>query len=372
MRRPRCAAVSPGCSPSRRPRSPIPGQDDARGDRRARAGHRLRDARRGSGRRIRRPPRRRRQGEAEAFRARRSLAFFAQLTDPADRRRDVAGARRLRRCRRRRTEVGAPSPGGARDADFDAVVRNVNANRRSPVADGRGNRAELGFALSTGDLADNQQHNETHWFRTVLDGGRVDPFSGKPVGAGKPCAGHRPRRSRGSRRRRRARLCRRAGLRRLARRARGSATRATRIRTAAPSAGAVRGVPALPGPDGSRAGAVRRRRAGGSVVRVARQPRRPDPGQRAGRRRSLPLDRGRLPEGVPDRRGRPRAVRRRDESVALRRLRRAGVHRARCSPAKLVPPDPKRRIIDKARVPSADGAGKRHRARAWRRRRAES
>ena len=30
-------------------------------------------------------------------------------------------------------------------------------------------------------MADNQQLNESRWFKTVLDGGTVDPFSGKPV-----------------------------------------------------------------------------------------------------------------------------------------------------------------------------------------------
>src|SRR5262249_37717102 len=72
---------------------------------------------------------------------------------------------------------------------FDATVRNVNANRTSPVKDGKGKRARLGFVLTTGDLADNQQLNETRWFKTVLDGGTVDPFSGKPIGTAKQCPG---------------------------------------------------------------------------------------------------------------------------------------------------------------------------------------
>ena len=72
-------------------------------------------------------------------------------------------------------------------------MRNVNANRRSTVKDGkRPARAALDFAITTGDLADNQQLNETRWFRTVLDGGRVDPFSGKPVGAANPCPARSP------------------------------------------------------------------------------------------------------------------------------------------------------------------------------------
>ena len=120
---------------------------------------------------------------------RRSVAFFAQLTDPqiAD---EMSPAR---------VDFVDPAGGALKDAlrpqeslglqVFDAIVRNVNRNRRSRVSDGRGRRARLRFALTTGDLADNQQLNETRWFRTVLDGGRIDPFSGKPVGPDNPCSG---------------------------------------------------------------------------------------------------------------------------------------------------------------------------------------
>lgn len=114
---------------------------------------------------------------------RRSLAFFAQITDPqiVDEMSparvdfvDPAGGA-LKSSLRPQEALGAQT--------FDAIVRNINANRRSTVADGRGKRAGLGFAITTGDLADNQQRNETRWFRTVLDGGRVDPFSGKAADA---------------------------------------------------------------------------------------------------------------------------------------------------------------------------------------------
>src|SRR4029453_7742763 len=59
--------------------------------------------------------------------------------------------------------------------------RAINENGRSPGRQGNGKRARLGFAVTTGDLADNQQLNESRWFKTVLDGGTVDPFSGVPV-----------------------------------------------------------------------------------------------------------------------------------------------------------------------------------------------
>ena len=130
-------------------------------------------------------------GEARPGRAarRRSLSFFGQLTDPqlAD---EMSPAR---------VELIDPAGGDARSAHrpyealglqtFDQVVRAMNAARRSAVRGRGGRRARLGFALTTGDLADNQQRNEVRWFRTVLDGGPVDPFSGRAVSAANPCGG---------------------------------------------------------------------------------------------------------------------------------------------------------------------------------------
>ena len=128
------------------------------------------------------------KAKAERARKRRSLSFFAQLTDPqlVDEMSparvdfvDAAGGA-LKSSHRPQEALSAQT--------FDAVVRNVDANATSRVRDGKGTRARLGFAITTGDLADNQQLNETRWFRTVLDGGRVDPFSGKPVSAANPCS----------------------------------------------------------------------------------------------------------------------------------------------------------------------------------------
>jgi metallophosphoesterase (TIGR03767 family) len=112
---------------------------------------------------------------------RRSLLSFVQLTDPqiAD---EMSPAR---------VDFADPAGGELKSSwrpqealglqVFDSVVRNVNANRRSRVRQGNGKRARTAFAITTGDLADNQQLNETRWFTTVLNGGTVDPFSGKPV-----------------------------------------------------------------------------------------------------------------------------------------------------------------------------------------------
>ncbi|MDA0169366.1 metallophosphoesterase [Solirubrobacter taibaiensis] len=119
---------------------------------------------------------------------RRSLAFFGQLTDPqiADEMSparvdflDAAGGQ-IKSSWRPQEAVGLQV--------FDQVVRNVNANRTSEIRDGSGKKAKLGFVVTTGDLADNQQLNETRWFKTVLEGGTVDPFSGKAISASNPCA----------------------------------------------------------------------------------------------------------------------------------------------------------------------------------------
>jgi metallophosphoesterase (TIGR03767 family) len=118
-----------------------------------------------------------------------SLAFFGQLTDPqiAD---EMSPAR-----------VDFLDPAGNAISSswrpqealglqvFDQIVRNVNANRTSEVKTKGGKRSKLGFVITTGDLADNQQLNETRWFKGVLDGGTIDPFSGKPVSATNPCSG---------------------------------------------------------------------------------------------------------------------------------------------------------------------------------------
>jgi metallophosphoesterase (TIGR03767 family) len=133
-----------------------------------------------------------RRGNAKAKRdrndRRRSLAFFAQLTDP----------QLVDEMSPARVDFVDPAGGSLKSSHrpqealaahaFEAVVRNVNANDRSPVANGKGRRARLRFAITTGDLADNQHLNETVWFRTVLDGGQLDPFSGKPVGPANPCS----------------------------------------------------------------------------------------------------------------------------------------------------------------------------------------
>jgi metallophosphoesterase (TIGR03767 family) len=90
-------------------------------------------------------------------------------------------------------EAGSPLQDGVRPQDtlstqqFDQMIRNMNANRTSAIKPGKGKAARLGFAINTGDMADSQQFNETSWVIDLLDGGTVDPFSGKPISATNPC-----------------------------------------------------------------------------------------------------------------------------------------------------------------------------------------
>jgi hypothetical protein len=48
----------------------------------------------------------------------------------------------------------------------------------SPVAAADGSRAQMAFAINTGDSADSQQKNETAWVVRLLEGGPLDPNSG--------------------------------------------------------------------------------------------------------------------------------------------------------------------------------------------------
>ena len=107
---------------------------------------------------------------------RRSLLLFAQLTDPqiADEMSparvdfaDAAGGE-IKSSWRPQEAMGLQV--------FDQTVRAVNANRSSPVKQGNDKRAKLKLAITTGDLADNQQLNET---RVVPD--RARRRGGRPL-----------------------------------------------------------------------------------------------------------------------------------------------------------------------------------------------
>jgi 3',5'-cyclic AMP phosphodiesterase CpdA len=120
--------------------------------------------------------------------SRRSLAFFAQLTDAQLA--DEMSPARLEFLRPTSSLLGLWRPHEPLGPHtFDQAVRNVNANAVSRVPDAAGRRARVQFAIVTGDLSDNHQHNEVSWGVRLLDGGRIDPFSGARIGPGNRCPG---------------------------------------------------------------------------------------------------------------------------------------------------------------------------------------
>lgn len=117
---------------------------------------------------------------------RRSLAFFGQLSDPqiADVRSPARfdyldGFPGLEKAHRPQEAMGTQV--------FDQMVRNLNATRTSRITQAGGARQTREFVITTGDNIDNMQWNEASWYVSTLDGGRVDPFSGKPISPSNPC-----------------------------------------------------------------------------------------------------------------------------------------------------------------------------------------
>jgi metallophosphoesterase (TIGR03767 family) len=123
---------------------------------------------------------------ADRAERRRSLAFFAHLTDlhladeasPA-RHEYLSGLRPAFSGFWRSQEAFGPHV-------VDQAVRAVNRYGPSRIQSA-GGPASLGFTLLTGDLADNAQVNEVRWAVRALDGGRVDPHSGERISARNPC-----------------------------------------------------------------------------------------------------------------------------------------------------------------------------------------
>jgi metallophosphoesterase (TIGR03767 family) len=118
---------------------------------------------------------------------RRSLAYFAHITDPhiAD---EASPARHERLFGQKPMFGGFWRPHEAFGPHvLDQAVRAVNRRRISSIPSA-GGPAPLGFALVTGDLADNAQVNEVRWAVRALDGGRVDPLSGRRISRRTPCA----------------------------------------------------------------------------------------------------------------------------------------------------------------------------------------
>lgn len=118
---------------------------------------------------------------------RKSLTFFGQLTDPQLA--DEMSPARLELI----DPVGGATSAAWRPQEalgprvFDSIIRNMNANSRSRVKQGNGDTAKLQYALLTGDIADSQQFNEVGWFRGILEGRTIDPFSGKQITSPDEC-----------------------------------------------------------------------------------------------------------------------------------------------------------------------------------------
>jgi hypothetical protein len=115
---------------------------------------------------------------------RRSLAYFAQLTDF-----QLADEESPARVEFLEPFATPPIPGLVSAAwrpqealmphMVDMGIRQVNAFAdASPVSQGNGRRARMGFALTTGDSADNVQRNEVQWVVRLLEGGTLTPNSG--------------------------------------------------------------------------------------------------------------------------------------------------------------------------------------------------
>lgn len=118
-------------------------------------------------------------GQAQAGRdtRRRTLVYFAQLTD--FQLADEESPARVEFSDGTASSAWRPEE-ALNPFGIDAAFRQLNRfTAASPVAQGGGARAQMDFALTTGDNADNQQYNENVWVRQLLEGGQpLTPNSG--------------------------------------------------------------------------------------------------------------------------------------------------------------------------------------------------
>ncbi len=132
------------------------------------------------GEKLRRAPGRRGEGPRSAYAPPPVARAVRPAHRPADRRRDVARRASTSPIRR----AARSSRRGARRRRSACRCSTASSARSTPTGAARSSRATASapssaFALTTGDLADNQQLNETRWFRTVLDGGHGRPVLGQ-------------------------------------------------------------------------------------------------------------------------------------------------------------------------------------------------
>ena len=277
----------------------------------------------------------RRGGRAKATRKRTAHAALARVLRaadrPADRRRDVARARRLRRCRRRRAEGVAPPAGGARHADLRRRSCATSTPTGAARSDGRGaSAARLGFAHHhRRPRRQPAAQRDRAGSARSLDGGAVDPFSGQRGRRGNPCGGASPDDARAARTPTSPRAPTAA--------CRTTTTGAARAPTSTPATG----IRTRPRPAPAR---TRRSRATPGCWIARRRRSRPqglDVPWYVSRGNHDGLIQGNAPAStdlfrsiavgclkvVPDAAGRPGAVRRARRERALRQLQRPGLHR---------------------------------------------
>ena len=118
---------------------------------------------------------------------RKTITFFGQMTDPQIMdEMSPARAELIDRVGRPFESAWRPHEAWALQ-NFDQLVRNMNDNRTSPFRQRNGKRARMKFLLNTGDMADSAQLNEARAYIQILEGGQADPFSGKPISDSNPC-----------------------------------------------------------------------------------------------------------------------------------------------------------------------------------------
>jgi metallophosphoesterase (TIGR03767 family) len=123
------------------------------------------------------------QAHARRHIRRRSLLYFAQLTDfQLSDEESPARAEALDIANTPFTSAWRPQE-ALEPFTVDQVIRQVNRLDSSPLRNQRRRHARLALTITTGDSADNQQINETRWVVRLLEGGRLDPNSGVEGGA---------------------------------------------------------------------------------------------------------------------------------------------------------------------------------------------
>ena len=120
------------------------------------------------------------KAQAGRSRRRRSLAYFAQMSDFQLADEESPARQELNSPLLRSASAWRPHEALLPQVTDYAIRQLDHFTTASPNRGARGRRAAMDFAILTGDQADNQQENETLWVRQLLEGGQtVDPNSGR-------------------------------------------------------------------------------------------------------------------------------------------------------------------------------------------------